>query len=130
MEEKRPSFIRAALITMGLYLLSVPFIIIPLIGPILAVTFVPYLASAMGSRSAHPKERLPLAFTCAFIWSAIQTLVIILVMSRIAELSPMGFRLDSIAIWLLLMIWLLNTLFTVLGALHPWKDPFKGPQEP
>ncbi len=110
---------------MCLYLLSIPMGLVPLIGPVLSITLIPYLASALGTRHAHPRERLPLAFTAAVIWSALQTLILILVMRWAASMSPMGFRLGTLSVQLMILIWTFNILFTVLGARHPWNDPFK-----
>jgi hypothetical protein len=119
------SFTKGLLVTLGLYLLFFPIALIPLVGPVLAVTLMPYLASALGTRYTDPGERIPLAFTCAVSWSALQTLLIILVMKQIASMSPMGFRLDGMAVQLIILIWIFNTLFTVLGARYPWNDPYR-----
>jgi len=126
--EQKPSFIKGVLITLSIYLLAIPVGIIPLIGPLLAITLIPYIAAAMGARFAHPKERLPLAITCALIWSGLVTLVLLIVMKSIASgYSTMGFRIGAIAWFVMITLWVLNTLFTILGALHPWRDPFSEP---
>ncbi|MBN1539521.1 MAG: hypothetical protein JW939_05200 [Candidatus Thermoplasmatota archaeon] len=126
--EKEPSFIRGVLLTLVLYLLALPVGVIPLVGPLLAITLIPYIAAASGARLVHPRERVPLALTCALIWSGLVTFVMLVVMKEIASgYSPMGFRIDSIAWFVIITFWVMNTLFTILGALHPWRDPFKGP---
>ena len=126
--DDRSSFIKGALVTFLLYLLAIPVGIIPLIGPLMAITLVPYLAAALGARYAHPRERLPLAITCSLVWSGLVTLVLIMIMREIAgEYSPMGFRIGAVAWFVMITLWVLNTLFTVLGALHPWRDPFIEP---
>jgi hypothetical protein len=125
--ESKPSFLKGLLITLSIYLLAVPVGLIPIIGQILAITLIPYLASALGARWADPKERLPLAITCSMIWSGVVTLVLILVMKEIASLSPGGFKMEGIAWGVILIIWIFNILFTVLGALFPWRDPFREP---
>ncbi|MGA1794197.1 MAG: hypothetical protein ACMUHM_09615 [Thermoplasmatota archaeon] len=123
--DEKPSFIKGVLITLAMYLTAIPIGIIPLVGPLLAITLVPYISAALGARFAHPKERLPLAITCSLIWCGLVTLVLLLVMRGIAsEYSPMGFRIGAIAWFVMITLWVLNTLFTVLGALHPWRDPF------
>ncbi|MBN1390344.1 MAG: hypothetical protein JXA22_06860 [Candidatus Thermoplasmatota archaeon] len=124
-----PSFIRGVLLTLALYFLAVPVGIIPLVGPLLAITLVPYIAAALGARLALPKERMPLAITCALIWSGLVTFIMLVVMKGIAkDLSPMGFRIETIAWFVIITFWVLNTLFTVLGAMHPWRDPFQEPE--
>lgn len=125
--EREPSFFKGLLITLALYLLALPIGIIPIVGPILAITLVPYIASALGTRWADPKERLPLAITCAMIWSGLVTLIIILVMKQIASLSPGGFKMEGLAWGVIVVLWAFNLLFTILGALFPWRDPFREP---
>jgi len=123
--DQKPSFIKGTLITLSMYLIAIPVGIVPLVGPLMAITLVPYIAAALGARYAHPKERLPLAITCSLIWSGLITLVLLIVMRSIASgYSPMGFRIGSIAWFVMITLWVLNTLFTILGALHPWRDPF------
>jgi hypothetical protein len=39
--------------------------------------------------------------------------------------TPSGFVLDGIGFSLLVLIWACNIGFGILGALHPWMDPFK-----
>ena len=123
--EKGPSFIRGLVTIMGLYLLAIPAMIIPLVGPVLAITLIPYFASAFGSRFTHPNERLPLAFTCSMIWSSIVTFFSLFVMTKLASISPMGFNMDGYVWALILVFWIFNTAFTVLGAINPWRDPFR-----
>ncbi|MGA1872107.1 MAG: hypothetical protein ACMUHY_00410 [Thermoplasmatota archaeon] len=126
--EAEPSFIKGSLVTLSLYLIAIPVGLVPLVGQLVAITLVPYLAAALGARFARPKERLPLAITCSLIWSGTMTLVLLLVMREISSgYSPMGFRIGSIAWLVISVIWVLNTLFTILGALHPWRDPFREP---
>jgi hypothetical protein len=126
--EGEPSFIKGFVITLALYLLALPIGIIPLVGPILAITLVPYLASALGTRWADPKERLPLAITCSLIWSGVMTLVLILVMRAVGSVSPGGFKIGALAWIVIIVLWAFNILFTVLGALYPWRDPFQKPE--
>ena len=123
--EGEPSFIKGSLITLSLYLLAIPIGVIPLVGPILAITLVPYLAAALGARWADPKERLPLAVTCSMIWSGIVTLVLVLIMRSVASISPGGFNMGNLAWALIAVLWIFNMIFTVLGALYPWRDPFR-----
>ncbi len=123
--ESEPSFIKGSLITLGLYLLAIPIGVIPLVGPVLAITLVPYLAAALGARWADPKERLPLAVTCSMIWSAMVTLVLVLIMRSVATISPGGFNMGSLAWTLIIVLWIFNIIFTMLGALYPWRDPFR-----
>lgn len=128
--DNKPSFIKGMLVTLAMYLIAIPVGIVPLVGPLIAITLVPYIAAAVGARFAHPKERLPLAITCSLIWSGLITLVLILIMRSIASgYSTMGFRVGSIAWFVMISLWVLNTLFTVLGALHPWRDPFTEPSD-
>lgn len=125
MRELRPSFTKGLFTTLGLYTIAIPMMILPVVGPVLAFTLIPYISSALGSRFAHPRERMPLAITAAVLWSALQTLVLVMIMQRVASMSPMGFKMDGIGLTLIIGIWALNTLFTALGARHPWNDPFQ-----
>jgi hypothetical protein len=122
--EREPSFLKGLLITLSIYLFSIPVGLVPIVGQILAITLVPYLASALGTRWADPKERLPLAISCSIIWSGIVTLVLVLVMKNVSSLSPGGFKMDGIAWGLIIILWVFIILFTILGALFPWRDPF------
>ena len=124
-----PSFLKGIMTTLALYMLAIPIAVIPIVGPILAITLVPYLASALGTRWADPKERLPLAVTCAIIWSGIVTLILVLVMKSFASLSPGGFKMEGLAWSLIVVLWVFITLFTILGALFPWRDPFREPEK-
>jgi hypothetical protein len=105
-------------------LLSLPVAVLPLVGPIMALTFIPYLSGALGTRFAHPKERVPLVLTCSLTWSVLETAVFLTGLSIITRSTPMGLVLDAIGIWIIAMIWLLNIIFMLLGAFHPWRDPF------
>jgi hypothetical protein len=126
--EREPSFIKGLLITLALYLAALPVSLIPMVGQVLAITLIPYIASALGTRWADPKERLPLAITCALIWSGLVTLVMIIVMRSVASISPGGFRMEGLAWGVIIVIWLFNILFTIMGALFPWRDPFIEPE--
>jgi hypothetical protein len=121
---KDPSFIRGLLVTFLILLASVPVVILPLVGPILAFTMVPYLSGALGARLAHPKERVPLVLTCSLIWAVIETGVMLIGLSVITRSTPMGLVLDTTGLWIIGMIWFLNIIFMLLGAFHPWRDPF------
>ena len=121
-ENKDPSFPRALMVTTGILVTSVPMMAVPLVGPILAVTLIPYLSTALGSRFAHPRDRLPLAITTSVLWSALETMVFLLMMERAAALT--GLRLGSMEWGIIVLVWAINILFSVLGSIHPWKDPF------
>lgn len=123
--EREPSFIKGFLITLALYMLAIPIGVVPLVGTILAITLVPYLAGALGTRWADPKERLPLAVTCSMIWSGIVTLILVLIMRAVSSFSPGGFNMGGLAWGLIIFLWIFNILFTILGALYPWRDPFR-----
>jgi hypothetical protein len=117
------------LVSLAIYIASVPFAIVPLVGAPLAVTMVPYLSSALGTRFARPRERIPLALTTALIWSSIETALLLTVMRTFANITPMGFTLDRLGVGLIAIVWLSNMVFGTLGAVHPWKDPFPGPDD-
>ena len=53
--DEKPSFIKGVLVTLAMYLTAIPIGIVPLVGPLLAITLVPYIAAALGARYAHPK---------------------------------------------------------------------------
>jgi hypothetical protein len=129
MPVNEPSIGRGALLSLGIYVASLPVSVIFLIGPLLSITLVPYLSSAIGTRFVRPKGRLPLALMCALIWSSIETALLISIMRVAANMTPMGFNLERIGIALIVLIWLSNMAFGSLGAVHPWKDPFSGPGE-
>lgn len=122
-EPRTPSFSRAMLSTFAIYATSFIVVIIPLLGAFLAFTLVPYFASALGTRWAHPKERVPVSLTASIIWSVMETILLIAVVSSIP--TPTGFVLDDIGLAIIALIWLSNIGFGILGALHPWMDPFK-----
>ena len=122
-EPRAPSFSRAMLSTFAIYAISFIIVFIPLLGAILAFTLVPYFASALGTRWAHPKERVPVSLTASIVWSVMETAVLIVMVSSIP--TPTGFVLDDIGLAILVLIWISNIGFGILGALHPWMDPFK-----
>ncbi|MCU0799005.1 MAG: hypothetical protein MUC62_04980 [Candidatus Thermoplasmatota archaeon] len=129
MPDKEPSFIKGMLVSLAIYTASLPIAVIPPIGPMLSITIVPYLSSALGTRLTRSRERLPLALTTALIWSTVETVLVLAIMMKVGNISPMGFKLDSLGTILLMVLWLSNLVFGSLGAVHPWKDPFTGPEE-
>ncbi len=125
--EHRTSFSKGLFISLLVYASSLLAALLPVVGWLISLTLVPYLSSALGARHAHPKERVPLALTASFIWSSVETLLQVLVFRYISSAMPMGFKMDTIGTLIIVAIWALNTIFGVLGALHPWKDPFSNP---
>ncbi len=121
-ENRGPSFPRALMATTGILATSMPMMLVPLVGPILAVTLIPYLSTALGSRLAHPRDRLPIAITTSVLWSALETMVFLLMMESGAVLT--GLRMGSMEWGIIVLVWAINLLFSVLGSIHPWKDPF------
>jgi hypothetical protein len=122
--DKDPSFVKGLLISFLIMLTSLIVALIPLIGAVLALTMIPYLAGALGSRFAHPKERVPLTLTCSMTWSILETGLLIGGLYVITRETPMGLVIDSLSIWIIAMLWLSNMIFMLLGSFHPWRDPF------
>ena len=125
MEDMKPSFRKAMAISLLIPLLSLPMALIPLIGQLLALTLIPYLSTAMGTRFTQPKDRVPIALTVAIVWSGIQTTILLMVVNLIE--TPMGARMEAAEYLILMGIWAMNLIFCVMGALHPWRDPFSEP---
>ncbi len=125
MEDMKPSFRKAMAISLLIPLLSLPMALIPLIGQLLALTLIPYLSTAMGTRFTQPKERVPIALTVAIVWSGIQTTILLMVVNLIE--TPMGAKMETAEYLILMGIWAMNLIFCVMGALHPWRDPFSEP---
>mgnify|MGYP006284889601 CR=1 FL=1 len=121
-DKREPSFIRGISFTFLILLLSIPVALVPLVN-VLAITMVPYLSTAVGSRFAHPRDRLPLAVTTSVLWSLLETGVIVSIFTSLR--TPAGFYLDSIGTLLLVMIWAFNIFFSILGSIHTWKDPYR-----
>ena len=125
MEDIRPSFRKAMTISLLIPLLSLPMALIPLIGQLLALTLIPYLSTALGTRFTQPKDRVPIALTVAIVWSGIQTTILLTVVNFIE--TPMGAKMEAMEYLIIMGIWAMNLIFCVMGALHPWKDPFSEP---
>ena len=123
-DSREPSFIRGLLVSYLILFISVPLTILPLIGPVLAITLIPYLSGAVGARSAHPKERVPLALTCSMTWAVLETAIILMVLSLVTRDTPMGLVVDVTGLWIIALLWLSNIIFMLLGTFHPWKDPY------
>lgn len=123
-KSREPSFIRGLVVSYLILLISVPVVILPLIGPVLAITLIPYLSGALGARSAHPKERVPLALTCSMTWAVLETSVLLIGLSLVTRDTPMGLVLDVTGLWAIALLWLSNIIFMLLGTFHPWKDPY------
>ncbi len=124
MEDIEPSFRKAMIISLLIPLLSLPMALIPF-GQLLALTLIPYLSTAMGTRFTQPKERVPIALTVAIVWSGIQTTIILIVVNLIE--TPMGAKMEAAEYLIIMGIWAMNLIFCVMGALHPWRDPFSEP---
>ncbi len=123
-EQREPSFVKGIMISYLILLISLPVAPIPLIGPILAFTLIPYLAGALGARFAHPKERVPLALTTAMTWAILETAIILLALNVITSSTPMGLVIKGFEIFIILVIFITNGIFMLLGVFYPWKDPF------
>lgn len=123
-KSREPSFIRGLVVSYLILLISLPVVILPLIGPVLAITLIPYLSGALGARSAHPKERVPLALTCSMTWAVLETSVLLIGLSLVTRDTPMGLVLDVTGLWVIALLWLSNIIFMLLGTFHPWKDPY------
>ncbi|MGA1821119.1 MAG: hypothetical protein ACMUIG_01170 [Thermoplasmatota archaeon] len=121
LERPEPSFVKSISITFAILTSSIPVVLIPLVN-ILAITMVPYISTAVGSRYSHPRDRLPMAITTSIIWSVLETAVLLSVMSSIP--TPGGFYIGTIGTLVLVFIWACNITFSVLGAVHPWRDPY------
>ena len=123
-EQRTPSFIKGIMISYLILLISIPVAPIPLIGPILAFTLIPYLAGALGARFAHPKERVPLALTTAITWAILETAILLIALNVITSTTPMGLVIKGFEIFIILVIFISNIIFMLLGVFYPWKDPF------
>lgn len=117
------SFLKGLLATLSIYLSTLLLVLVPIIGAILALTLVPYLASSLGTRKAQPRFRIPISISASAIWSLVETAVVIAFMSL--PQTPMGFVMERIGLSVIIVIWTLNIVFGVMGALRPWMDPFK-----
>jgi len=118
-----PSFVRALALTLFIYLSSLVLAPVPIIGWLLALTLVPYLASALGTRLARPSDRIPVSLSASIVWSSLETVAIVGIASAIR--TPMGFTMGALEWSIIAAIWLLNVAFGTLGALRPWMDPFR-----
>ncbi len=125
MEDIEPSFRKAMAISLLIPILSLPMAAVPLIGQFLALTLIPYLSTAMGTRFSQPKERVPIALTVAIVWSGIQTTILLIGVNLIE--TPMGTKMEVAEYLIIIGIWAMNLIFCVMGALHPWRDPFSEP---
>ena len=122
-ENRQPSFAKGMIISY-LFMFASVVVFIPLIGPILGFTLIPYLSGALGARFAHPKERVPLAITTSMTWSILEVAILLIVLGTITRFSPMGLVIKGPEIMILVSIFILNLVFMLLGVFHPWKDPF------
>ena len=125
MEDIEPSFGKAMAISILIPLLSLPLAIIPMVGPVLALTLIPYISTALGTRYTQPRDRVPIALTVAIVWSGIQTSILLMVVSLVE--TPMGAKMGGAEYLFLTGLWAMNLIFCVMGALHPWRDPFSEP---
>jgi hypothetical protein len=121
LERPEPSFVKSISITLAILTSSIPVVLIPLVN-IMAITMVPYISTAVGTRYAHPRDRLPIALTTSIIWSLLETVVLLSIMSSIQ--TPGGFYIDTIGTLVLIAIWGSNMVFSILGSIHPWRDPY------
>jgi len=119
-----PSFLKGFLITLSIFFTSALLVLVPLIGLPMALVLVPYFAAAIGTRYAHPKERVPLALTCSLLWSALETVVLLTIMGIPAGAAPMGLKVGGIEVVIILFLWVPPAIFSMWGALHPWRDPY------
>ena len=111
-------------------LISIIVIPIPLVGPILAFSLIPYLAGALGARFAHPMERVPLALTTSITWAVVETAILLLILNVVTATTPMGLVIKGFEIMIILLIFATNVVFMLLGVFYPWKDPFPNINDP
>lgn len=123
-QDREPSFAKGIIVSFLILATSLVAILIPLIGVFLALTMIPYLAGALGARFSHPKERVPLSLTCSMVWSIVETSILLGGLTVFVSSTPMGLVLDGFGLFLIAMMWLSNIIFMLLGAFHPWNDPF------
>lgn len=121
LERPEPSFVKGISITLAILTSSILVVLIPLVN-ILAITMVPYISTAVGTRYAHPRDRLPIGLTTSIIWSVLETAVLLSIMSSIP--TPGGFYIDTTGTVVLIVIWASNITFSILGSIHPWRDPY------
>jgi hypothetical protein len=107
------NFTKALLITIGYMALLTLLIFIPLIGPVLALTFGPYIAGYSGGRYSVAWRLLGL--TAAIIWSSIFVLIFLFIT---LEALPFSYPLQigGFEIAIICIPYILNIIFCVLGA--------------
>jgi len=119
----RPSFLKAVGVTIAIYGSTLLVVWIPIIN-VLVLTFIPYVASAIGTRYTVKRERIPASLTASIIWSTLETSALLFIFGSLIE-TPMGFTMGSLEYLIVASIWMMNLVFSTLGAINPWMDPFK-----
>lgn len=109
-------FDKAFFIMLGLFAVFFPIILIPILGPILVFTFVPYFAGYNGGKYINRKDGLLIAMIVAVIWTIIEILILFSLMDSLnLAASEVGIytRLD----WILVLIpTSMNIIFSMVGS--------------
>jgi hypothetical protein len=111
--EIEENFLKALLVTLAFMALFTLLIFIPLIGPVLALTFGPYIAGYRGARYSVAWRLLGLI--SAIIWSTVFVLIFLFVALAALPFSY-PITIGGFEIAILCIPYILNIIFCVLGA--------------
>jgi hypothetical protein len=91
-------------------------IFIPIIGPYLALTFVPYFACSRGCRYVSKRNGIQVGLLVAILWSIIEVLILFQFLSYVGlSLAEPGIH-TSIDVAILIAIFTSNMLFCAIGG--------------
>ncbi len=109
-------FDKAFLISLGLIALLSLLIFIPLIGPALALSLVPYLACNRGCRYVGKRNGLQVGFLVGFVWAIIELYILFQILGQF-KMSVAGPGIQTnLDIVIIGVLFIANIIFCMIGG--------------
>ncbi|UCH87904.1 MAG: hypothetical protein JSV49_06440 [Thermoplasmata archaeon] len=125
--ENRPRFREerfdlAFFISLGIFALFFLMVFIPVIGPILILTFVPYFAGYQSGKFINKNDGMTIAFLTAFIWSIFEIIILLMILNSL-NLGVQSPGLYTGTDWLIVsIVFLCNISFCILGTIYSPRE--------
>ena len=114
--ERIERYDKAFLISLGLIAVLTPLIFIPLLGWLLAITLVPYLACNIGCRRVRRSNGVQIGFLIGFLWSIIEVYLLFyfLTFIKISLTEPGISNVTDMII--IVTFFIVNIIFSMIGG--------------
>jgi len=115
MEER---FDHAFLVTLGIFALFFLLVFIPVVGPILILILIPYVAGYHGGKFVNRKDGILVAVLAGFIWTLLEIWIFYSLLSSLdLAVNPPGIY-TGLDWTVIILIFLTNIMFCIMGVLY------------